>query len=319
MEDLPFHDVSSRAKYAKALCWAYEQGLVSGREDGAFYGTADVTRQELAVMLYRGLKASGTGSGSLTAFSDGSGVASWARDAVSWAVGEGLLRGSSDGRLNQLQNNIYWSQRSNNITIPTDCPTREKAGWTGDVVVYGATALYNQEMTAFFDAGTIRHLDVSGNVQAIFLPEESDSTFNKIANVECSFLSADFVNQTIDRMKFWPESSGTTTPLYLAKKSLFYLPQFRWFEPIKPSSPEDVFNVSFEMLELMKEPPFGSRQGRSAGGSAPVAPSKAPEVQEETAEENGEPVTVGKTERASAEAVPAEEKEDAPSSSDAAE
>jgi subtilisin family serine protease len=100
VEDLPFHDVSSRAKYAKALCWAYEQGLVSGREDGAFYGTADVTRQELAVMLYRGLKASGTGSGSLTAFSDGSGVASWARDAVSWAVGEGLLRGRSDGRLN---------------------------------------------------------------------------------------------------------------------------------------------------------------------------------------------------------------------------
>lgn len=49
----------------------------------------------------------------------------------------------SDGKLNQLQHNITWSQRSNNITIPTDCPTREKAGWTGDVVVYGATALYN--------------------------------------------------------------------------------------------------------------------------------------------------------------------------------
>lgn len=57
----------------------------------------------------------------------------------------------SDDRLNQLQHNIYWSQRSNNITIPTDCPTREKAGWTGDVVVYGATALYNQDMTAFYE------------------------------------------------------------------------------------------------------------------------------------------------------------------------
>lgn len=57
----------------------------------------------------------------------------------------------SDERLNQLQSNIYWSQRSNNITIPTDCPTREKAGWTGDVVVYGATALYNQDMTAFYE------------------------------------------------------------------------------------------------------------------------------------------------------------------------
>ena len=57
----------------------------------------------------------------------------------------------SDEQINQLQSNIYWSQRSNNITIPTDCPTREKAGWTGDVVVYGATALYNQNMTAFYE------------------------------------------------------------------------------------------------------------------------------------------------------------------------
>lgn len=57
----------------------------------------------------------------------------------------------SDKTLNQLQSNIYWSQRSNNITIPTDCPTREKAGWTGDVVVYGATALFNQDMTAFYE------------------------------------------------------------------------------------------------------------------------------------------------------------------------
>lgn len=57
----------------------------------------------------------------------------------------------SDEKLNQLQHNIYWSQRSNTIGTPTDCPTREKAGWTGDVVVYGATAFYNQEMTAFFE------------------------------------------------------------------------------------------------------------------------------------------------------------------------
>ena len=57
----------------------------------------------------------------------------------------------SDEKLNQLQHNIYWSQRSNTVGIPTDCPTREKAGWTGDVVTYGETALYNQEMTAFFE------------------------------------------------------------------------------------------------------------------------------------------------------------------------
>lgn len=100
VSDLPFHDVSSRAKYAGALCWAYEQGLVSGRPDGAFYGTADVTRQELAVMLYRCAKPSAGAGGSLSGFSDGNSVAGWARDAASWAVGEGLLRGDAAGRLN---------------------------------------------------------------------------------------------------------------------------------------------------------------------------------------------------------------------------
>ncbi len=141
---------------------------------------------------------------------------------------------------------------------------------------------YNQltgkEMDAFFENGALKHLDVSGNVEAVFLPEEADSTFNKIANLQCSFMSVDFVNQTIQRMKCWPESAGTTTPLYLAKKNLFYLSQFRWFEPIRPVSPEDVFNVSFEMLELMKEPPFGSRAG-ARGGNMDL-PSDVPAVPE---------------------------------------
>lgn len=127
---------------------------------------------------------------------------------------------------------------------------------------------YNQltgkEMYATFANRTIRHLDVSGNVQAIMLPQENDSTYNKIANIESSFLAADFKNQTIERMKMWPETSGTMTPLYLAKKSLYYLPQFRWFEPLRPTSPQDVFNISKEMLDLMEEPPFGTSRRKNA-------------------------------------------------------
>lgn len=57
----------------------------------------------------------------------------------------------SNEQLNQLQSNIVWSQRSNMIGIPTDCPTREKAGWTGDVVIYAKTALYNQNLISFFE------------------------------------------------------------------------------------------------------------------------------------------------------------------------
>lgn len=57
----------------------------------------------------------------------------------------------SDERLNRLQSNIVWSQRSNMIGIPTDCPTREKAGWTGDVLIYAKTAFFNQNLSGFFE------------------------------------------------------------------------------------------------------------------------------------------------------------------------
>ena len=125
---------------------------------------------------------------------------------------------------------------------------------------------YNQlsgkEMYATFANGSIKHLDVSGNVEVIMLPMENDSTYNKIANVTSSFLSADFHNQTIEYLKMWPESPGTMTPLYLAKKSLFYLPQFRWLEPLRPMSPEDVFDITPEFMMLMQEQPFGQRKAR---------------------------------------------------------
>ena len=97
---------------------------------------------------------------------------------------------------------------------------------------------------------------MSGNVQAIMLPQENDSTYNKIANVESSYLAADFNGNNIEKMKLWSETSGTMTPLYLARRQLYYLPAFRWFAPLRPVSPEDVFIVPREMKELMAEPPF---------------------------------------------------------------
>ncbi len=56
----------------------------------------------------------------------------------------------SDSRLNQLYSNIRWSQYSNMISVPTDCPQREKAGWTGDAGIYIETALLNEDVTVFF-------------------------------------------------------------------------------------------------------------------------------------------------------------------------
>jgi alpha-L-rhamnosidase len=57
---------------------------------------------------------------------------------------------TSDARINRLYENTRWSQRSNMMSIPTDCPQREKAGWTGDMLVYAKTAMLNEDCTPFF-------------------------------------------------------------------------------------------------------------------------------------------------------------------------
>lgn len=53
----------------------------------------------------------------------------------------------SEKRINRLYENTRWSQKANMISLPTDCPQREKAGWTGDIGVYAPTALLNEDTT----------------------------------------------------------------------------------------------------------------------------------------------------------------------------
>ena len=119
---------------------------------------------------------------------------------------------------------------------------------------------YNQlsgkEMLATFVDGNMRRLDVSGNVEVVLLPEESDSTINKIVNSESSFLTADFSAgpMQVERIKMWPEVTGTATPLYLAKKSIFYLSNFQWYEALRPKDKDDIFNIPPEMEALLNEP-----------------------------------------------------------------
>ena len=102
----PFGDVDPAAWYADAAVWAAENGIVNGRGDG-FAPDANVTREEIAVMLYRFVKYLGldvSGAVTLDGFADGGDTADWAKDAMRWAVGAGLFRGDAAGRLNPTGN-----------------------------------------------------------------------------------------------------------------------------------------------------------------------------------------------------------------------
>ena len=59
---------------------------------------------------------------------------------------------TSDPMLNRLRSNIYYTQRSNFIDVPTDCPQRdERLGWTADAQVYLNAAILVADVQPFFD------------------------------------------------------------------------------------------------------------------------------------------------------------------------
>ena len=90
-----FTDVEEGEWYAEAVGWAAENGI-AGDGGGLFRPDAPATREQLALFFYNYAAYKGydtSAAGSLDAFSDKGEVSAQARDAVSWAVGAGLISG----------------------------------------------------------------------------------------------------------------------------------------------------------------------------------------------------------------------------------
>ena len=97
-----FTDVVAGQWYSDAVLWASANGIVSGYGNGSFGPGDTVTREQLAVILYRFAQTQGedvTQTGALSTFTDGGDTAQWAQSAMSWAVGSGLISGKGNGVL----------------------------------------------------------------------------------------------------------------------------------------------------------------------------------------------------------------------------
>lgn len=96
-----FKDVEEGAWYAAPIMWAYENGIVSGYADGNFGVYDMISREQLALMMYKyaELQQYDTSyeNGTLSAFSDGKQVSTWAQNAVQWAATHGIMSGKGKG------------------------------------------------------------------------------------------------------------------------------------------------------------------------------------------------------------------------------
>ncbi len=93
--DVPVN--TETAWYAKAVAWANENKIILGYKNGNFGPADSITREQMVVMMYRYAESHGhdlsKAGGSLEAFPDAGKVSGWAKDAMEWAVGCGIITG----------------------------------------------------------------------------------------------------------------------------------------------------------------------------------------------------------------------------------
>lgn len=98
-----FEDVNPNAYYAPYVAWAQKNGIVVGTSATTFEPNAEITREQMAIIMYNYAKYAGedvskTDPAGLAAFADGASVSGWAQTEMAWAVNMQLMVGS-DGKL----------------------------------------------------------------------------------------------------------------------------------------------------------------------------------------------------------------------------
>lgn len=98
-----FADVESSMYYADAVAWAAENGIVTGLDATTYAPAHSITREQLAAMLYRMAQYNGQASAgsadALNGFADRNAVHDWSKDAVCWAIENGIVTGKGNAIL----------------------------------------------------------------------------------------------------------------------------------------------------------------------------------------------------------------------------
>ncbi len=158
---------------------------------------------------------------------------------------------TSDARLNRLHQNVVWSQRANFLSIPTDCPQREKVGWTGDLQAFIGAATNNAQVVPFVS----RWLD---NLRADQLPDGRIPIFSPRSPFDDEAAANGFGFGSIVAAAGWSDAIAVV-PWVLYERTgdrrvieQNYDAMTRWIEYQRTAAAEDV-GASVSAVELPAE------------------------------------------------------------------
>ena len=159
-----------------------------------------------------------------------------------------------DSVLYLLGNPVIWNKSNqilgNRIDIYLNDSTIDKAhvrDYALAIQDREMTGQYNQisgrDLKAFFAEGELRHVLVEGNAESLYYLVEEDSAHTVIGlnKTESAYLSMDFLDDELQKLKLWSSTKAVTTPLSQLKQEESKLKGFMWLDYLRPLHKMDIF------------------------------------------------------------------------------
>ena len=106
-KSIPFGDVDTNAYYANAVIWAQQNGIVNGVTENDFAPDSNITREQIAAIMFRFAKYKGYDvsvgeSTNILSYTDAESISEYAISAMQFAGGSGLMKGKTETTINPL-------------------------------------------------------------------------------------------------------------------------------------------------------------------------------------------------------------------------
>ena len=166
-------------------------------------------------------------------------------------VGDSIQYNSRDSVMHLFRRAVVWNA-NNQIAGDTIHVFRKDSTVDHMIVKQDAYIMeqidslkYNQlkgrTIYAYMDGKELRHVLVNGNAESIFYPQEKDKSFIGHNQTESSFLTIDFENKKVKKLKLWPSPTATMTPLPELKPEMLRLSNLFWLDYLRPLNKDDIF------------------------------------------------------------------------------
>lgn len=229
-------------------------------------------------------------------------------------IADTLLFKEKDSILYMIKKPVVWSGErqvyGNLINVHLNDSTADWAELpeSGMLAEHVAENFYNQltgsYMMAYFCNQQLDSLDVSGNVIAKLLPQEQDSSYNKLVHAESSYLHMEMDGKDMKLLKMWPEVSGNVKPLFEVKPADQFIEGFVWLEDLRPVRDwygsrarwlDDLGEVPDNMDDYFKAPPLFKALPKSArdmyrnkGAAETDIPGNSPSIPKDPTDISGD-------------------------------